>query len=143
MKNSNIKRSYLFAITVLVAVLISLGFRQLFFDVFETYPFLIGVCSGFIAYVFLIFCAEAYRLHKLRQSINSSAAKPLEAPVEASKVTETQAEAPEVAAPVEAPKPVESPVEVAVDSKPVEEKKPEPVAPVGNRIVMKKKAPKK
>lgn len=142
MKNSNIKRSYLFAITVLVAVLIPLGFRQLFFDVFETYPLLIGVCSGFLACVFSIFCAEAYRLHKLLQSINSSAAKPLEAPVEASKVTEAQAEAPEVAASVEAPKPVESPVEVTVDSKPVEEKKPETAAPVSNRIVMKKKAPK-
>lgn len=142
MENSNIKPSYLMTITVLVAVLMTLGFRQLFFDVFEAHPIVLGTFSGVLAYVFSIFCAEAYRLHKLRQSIDSSAAKPLEAPVEASKVTETQAEVLEVAAPVEAPKPVESPVEVAVDSKPVEEKKPEPVAPVGNRIVMKKKAPK-
>lgn len=142
MKNINIKRSYLLAITVLVSVVMTLGFRQLFFDIFETYPFLIGVCSGFLASVFSIFCGEAYRLHKLRQSMKSSAAKPLEAPVEASKVTETQAAAPEIAVIVEAAKPVESPIEVAVESKPVEEKKPELAAPVSNRIIMKKKTPK-
>jgi hypothetical protein len=98
--------------------------------------------SGFIAYIASTFLIEACNLYGLFQSVKSSAAKPLEAPVEASKVTEAQAEAPEVAATVEAPNPVESPIEVAVDSKPVEEKKPEPTAPVGNRIIMKKKVPK-
>ena len=139
MKNSNIKSSYQIAITVLISVIAAIVVHFLFIGV---HPLIIGVSSGFIAYIASTFLIEACNLYGLFQSVKSSAAKPLEAPVEASKVTETQAEAPEVAATVEAPNPVESPIEVAVDSKPVEEKKPEPTAPVGNRIIMKKKAPK-
>jgi hypothetical protein len=140
MENSNIKSSYQIAITALISVITAI---VLHFLIIGVHPLIIGVSSGVIAYIASTFLIEACNSYGLFQSVKSSAAKPLEAPVEASKVTETQAEAPEVAAPVEAPKPVESTVEVAVDSKPVEEKKPEPVAPVGNRIVMKKKAPKK
>jgi hypothetical protein len=143
MENSNIKLSHLMAVNVLVSVVMNLVLSQLFFHDVEKYPIILGSCSLFLTYAFSIFCIEAYQLHKLRQSMKSSAAKPLEAPVEASKITETQAVVPEVAAAVEAPKPVESHVEVAVDSKPTEEKKPEPAAPVSNRIIMKKKAPKR
>lgn len=139
MEKSVIKSSYQIAITVLISVIAAIVVHFLFIGV---HPLIIGVSSGFIAYIASTFLIEACNLYGLFQSVKSSAAKPLEAPVEASKVTETQAEAPEVAATVEAPNPVESPIEVAVDSKPVEEKKPEPTAPVGNRIIMKKKAPK-
>lgn len=139
MEKSVIKSSYQIAITVLISVIAAIVVHFLFIGV---HPLIIGVSSGFIAYIASTFLIEACNLYGLFQSVKSSAAKPLEAPVEASKVTETQAEAPEVAATVEAPNPVESPIEVAVDSKPVEEKKPEPTAPVSNRIIMKKKAPK-
>lgn len=139
MEKSVIKSSYQIAITVLISVITAIVLHFLFMGV---HPLIIGFSGGVIAYIASTFLIEACNLYGLFQSVKSSAAKPLEAPVEASKVTETQAEALEVAAPVEAPKPVESPVEVAVDSKPVEEKKPEPTAPVGNRIIMKKKAPK-
>lgn len=142
MENSNIKLSHLMAINVLASVVINLVLSQLFFDDVEKYPIILGSCSLFLTYTFSIFCIEAYRLHKLRQSMKSSTAKPLEAPVEASKITETQVVVPEVAVIVEAAKPIESPVEVAVESKPVEEKKSEPVTPASNRIVMKKKASK-
>lgn len=140
MKNSNIKSSYQIAITALISVITAI---LLYFLFMGAHPLIIGFSGGIIAYIASTFLIEACNSYGLFQSMKSSAAKPLEAPVEASKVTETQAEVPEAAAPVEAPKPVESPVEVAVESKPVEEKKPEPTAPVSNRIVMKKKAPKK
>jgi len=143
MENSNIKSSYQIAITALISVITAIVLYFLFMGV---HPLIISFSGGVISYIASTFLIEACNLYGLFQSVKSSTAKPLEAPVEASKVTETQAEALEVAAPVEAPKPVDSPVdspvEVAVDSKPVEEKKPEPVAPVSNRIVMKKKAPK-
>ena len=127
MENSNIKSSYQIAITALISVITAI---VLHFLIIGVHPLIIGVSSGVIAYIASTFLIEACNSYGLFQSMKSSAAKPLEAPVETSKATETQAEAPEVAAPVEAPKPVE-------------EKKPGPVAPVGNRIVMKKKAPKK
>ena len=143
MEKSVIKSSNQIAITALISVITAIVLHFLFIGV---HPLIIGVSSGVIAYIASTFLIEACNSYGLFQSMKSSAAKPLEAPVEASKVTETQAEALEVAAPVEAPKPVDSPVdspvEVAVESKPVEEKKSEPVAPVSNRIIMKKKAPK-
>jgi len=139
MEKNVIKSSYQIAITALTSVIIAIILHFLFNGV---RPLIIGVSSGVIAYIASTFLIEACNSYGLFQSIKSSAAKPLEAPVEASKVTETQAAVPEVAAPVEDAKPIESPIEVAVESKPVEEKKPEPAAPVSNRIIMKKKAPK-
>jgi len=139
MENSNIKSSYQIAITALISVITAI---VLHFLIIGVHPLIIGVSSGVIAYIASTFLIEACNSYGLFQSIKSSAAKPLEAPVEASKVTETQAVVAEAAVIVEAAKPIESPVEVAVESKPVEEKKSEPVAPVSNRIIMKKKAPK-
>jgi hypothetical protein len=142
MKKSVIKSSYQVAITALSSLISTITLHVLFAGL---QPVVIAIVGGVVGYIASSFIIEACNSYNLFQFMKSSTTNSLEAPVEALKAKDVQVDQVEAAAPVEAAKPVEEPVvaaAVVASTEPVQEKKPEPVAPVANRIVMKKKAPK-